>query len=60
MKPCYGLCERCVWKYNGGCSEWNKYVKRNHCFHCPYFDNQLKCTYQSNKYNCIAEEENDK
>lgn len=23
-KPCYGLCERCVWKYNGGCSEWNR------------------------------------
>lgn len=22
-KICYGLCERCVWKYNGGCSEWN-------------------------------------
>ena len=22
-KPCYGKCERCVWKYNGGCSEWN-------------------------------------
>lgn len=23
MKVCYGLCEQCVWKYNGGCSEWN-------------------------------------
>ena len=22
-KPCYGKCERCVWFYNGGCSEWN-------------------------------------
>lgn len=22
-KPCLGLCDRCVWKYNGGCSEWN-------------------------------------
>lgn len=22
-KPCYGLCDRCVWKFNGGCSEWN-------------------------------------
>nr|DAJ43141.1 MAG TPA: Mitochondrial import inner membrane translocase-Propeller Helix-Turn-Helix Intramolecular.5A [Caudoviricetes sp.]DAY58054.1 MAG TPA: Mitochondrial import inner membrane translocase-Propeller Helix-Turn-Helix Intramolecular.5A [Caudoviricetes sp.] len=21
-KPCYGKCDRCVWKYNGGCSEW--------------------------------------
>lgn len=21
-KPCYGLCCRCVWRYNGGCSEW--------------------------------------
>lgn len=23
LKPCYGKCESCVWKYNGGCSEWN-------------------------------------
>lgn len=23
MKPCYGKCDRCIWKYNGGCSEWN-------------------------------------
>ena len=23
-KPCYGKCDRCVWKYNGGCSEWDK------------------------------------
>ena len=23
MKVCYGLCEQCAWKYNGGCSEWN-------------------------------------
>lgn len=23
MKPCYGLCDRCVWFRNGGCSEWN-------------------------------------
>lgn len=22
IKPCYGKCDRCVWKYNGGCSEW--------------------------------------
>ena len=21
-KDCYGLCDRCVWMYNGGCSEW--------------------------------------
>lgn len=21
-KWCYGRCDRCVWKYNGGCSEW--------------------------------------
>lgn len=21
-KECYGQCERCVWRYNGGCSEW--------------------------------------
>ena len=26
LKPCYGKCERCVcvWKYNGGCSYWNR------------------------------------
>ena len=24
IKQCYGLqCNRCAWKYNGGCSEWN-------------------------------------
>lgn len=23
MKECYGKCNRCVWKNNGGCSEWN-------------------------------------
>ena len=29
LKQCYGeLCERCVWKYNGGCSEWNGYSGR--------------------------------
>ena len=22
-KPCYGQCVRCVWRRNGGCSEWN-------------------------------------
>lgn len=22
-KSCYGLCEKCVWKFNNGCSEWN-------------------------------------
>lgn len=21
-KPCYGKCRRCVWRWNGGCSEW--------------------------------------
>lgn len=21
-KPCYGKCPRCVWRLNGGCSEW--------------------------------------
>ena len=21
LKPCYGKCELCVWKYNGGCSD---------------------------------------
>ena len=24
MKPCYGKCNRCVWRYNGGCSEWRR------------------------------------
>ena len=28
LKPCYGKCERCVWKYNGGCSEWNGWSRR--------------------------------
>ena len=27
MKKCYGKCEQCAWKYNGGCSEWNGYVE---------------------------------
>ena len=22
-KTCYGKCDRCVWRDNGGCSEWN-------------------------------------
>ena len=21
-KWCYGKCKDCVWRYNGGCSEW--------------------------------------
>ena len=25
-KKCYGKCDRCVWKYNGGCSEWRGVV----------------------------------
>lgn len=24
MKKCYGLCDRCVWYRNGGCSEWRR------------------------------------
>ena len=24
-KICYGKCDRCAWKTNGGCSEWNGY-----------------------------------
>ena len=28
LKPCYGKCELCVWKYNGGCSEWNGWNRR--------------------------------
>lgn len=23
LKPCYGKCDLYIWKYNGGCSEWN-------------------------------------
>lgn len=23
-KSCYGLCPRCVWRYNEGCSEWQR------------------------------------
>lgn len=26
-KHCYGLCVRCVWRYNGGCSEWNGWME---------------------------------
>lgn len=28
LKPCYGKCESCAWKYNGGCSEWNGWYRR--------------------------------
>ena len=28
LKLCYGKCELCVWKYNGGCSEWNGWNHR--------------------------------
>ena len=28
LKPCYGKCKSCVWKYNGGCSEWNGWCRR--------------------------------
>lgn len=23
-KECYGKCRKCVWAYNGGCSEWER------------------------------------
>lgn len=26
-KVCYGECDRCVWQNNGGCSEWNGYMR---------------------------------
>ena len=29
MKDYYGKCDRCVWKKNGGCSEWNGVNRRN-------------------------------
>ena len=29
LKPCYGKCESCAWKYNGGCSEWNGWNHRD-------------------------------
>ena len=28
FKQCFGKCDRCVWKYNGGCSEWNGWRER--------------------------------
>lgn len=28
-KKCYGLCDRCAWKTNGGCSEWNGVASDN-------------------------------
>lgn len=28
-KPCYGKCDKCVWRTNGGCSEWNEYKDKN-------------------------------
>ena len=28
LKPCYGKCKSCAWKYNGGCSEWNGWGHR--------------------------------
>lgn len=28
-KPCYGKCDRCVWRENGGCSEWNGMVEHD-------------------------------
>lgn len=28
-KPCYGKCDRCVWRNNGGCSEWEKGVNHD-------------------------------
>ena len=27
-KKCYGKCDRCVWKNNGDCSEWNGWNHR--------------------------------
>ena len=29
-KRCYGKCDRCVWKYNGGCSEWPRGGEEEH------------------------------
>ena len=28
LKPCYGKCKLCVWKYNGGRSKWNRWNRR--------------------------------
>lgn len=25
VKEYFGKCDRCAWRYNGGCSEWNRY-----------------------------------
>lgn len=26
MKNCFGKCDRCVWMYNRGCSEWSQKI----------------------------------
>lgn len=31
LKPCYGKCNLCIWKYNGGCSEWNGWALIRKC-----------------------------
>lgn len=31
LKPCYGKCDLCIWKYNGGCSEWNGWALIRKC-----------------------------
>lgn len=31
LKPCYGECDRCAWKPNGGCSAWNGFDRRVGC-----------------------------
>lgn len=28
MKPCFGKCKQCIWKPNGGCSEWNGFGEK--------------------------------
>jgi len=40
-KICFGLCDRCIWKNNNGCSEWNGWSKyetlqkeKETCFDC--------------------------
>lgn len=38
-KPCYGLCARCVWRYNGGCSMWNGWcVMTKTCSTCRWYE----------------------
>jgi len=57
MKDCYGKCDRCVWRDNGGCSIWNgwegnteaEYIEREaalDCFKCDLGKRDYSISYQ--------------